>query len=135
MRGGVLRSKVDYELVGSQGCFAHRLLQLGDAGIHRRLTHWRPLLRVEAGWIVHVLVKGVLVLRPVNIPFRPAAFEGFAFLFKKSLLPILAQRVAGKTFPHQDALQVGMAGETDAKQVIGFSFLEICPWIDRHQRR
>ena len=48
---------------------------------------------------------------------------------------VLAERIVGEAVPHQDPLQLGMAGEPDAHHVVDFALLEIGPAVDVVERR
>jgi hypothetical protein len=79
--------------------------------------------RVKALGEVEIVMEYILFFREGMFALRPTALVGFDFLFVESFLPILAERVTFKSFPHQDAAQVRMACKLDAEQVPCFTFL------------
>src|SRR3990172_7626259 len=47
---------------------------------------------------------------------------------------VLAERMAQEPFPHQEALEVGMAGEDDAEEVVDFALLQVGSLPERRER-
>ncbi len=112
VRGGVLRPQVDDDLVGVERAPPPLPFAVTCPGRHT----WRHRLPapqpsgVKSGGYCDIVAEAVdLLLDAADLAIRPAALERLDVLFEVGFFPVLAQRVAGKALPQQDAAQVGMA--------------------------
>ena len=134
VRRRVLRAQVDHDLVGLEANVFH-FRRGRQPGIQRLVALRRPILQREAIRIFDVVPKGLCCSARYTWPPGQRDSNGLLLFFEVRLLPVLAHGVAPKALPHQDALEVGMAGEADPVQVPGFALLEVGAGEHRHQRR
>jgi len=124
---GMVRAEVDDQAVGLEAGGNH-LLDVNaqaDAVVIRLFIDGGEIVRAEALRIAHVLAEGIALFSAMHPALGPAAVEGLLILLVVDFFPVLTQRVAVEAFPEQDALEVGMALEGDAHQVVGFALLEV----------
>ena len=134
VRARVLRAHADDELVGVE--FADL-----DAAGQQRLAlgvvaagELGPILEVLGD--LHVGAVGIDLLGPEVLAeaLLDAAVEDLGRPLVVRLEEVLAEREVRVAFPHEDALQLGVAGEPDAHHVVDFAFLEIGPAPDVIER-
>ena len=132
VRGGVVRSHVDDDTVGVESVLLfHRVTR--QRAVEQRVAFGNPFFGVEVLREGEVILERIFILRHVELPIGPTAFERLGIFLVEALFPIFAKRVTFESFPHQNAAQVGVTGEFDPEQIPCFALLQIYAGIEVDQ--
>src|SRR3990172_5037047 len=113
----MLRAHIYHHLICFQVGHIARFDHFAHPSVKTDIALWHPGFGVESRRVIHILIKWIFILGAPYVPIRPAALERLALLLVISLSPILAHGMPVKSFPHQDAPEIGMPLEMYPKQI------------------
>src|SRR6266498_729651 len=124
MRGRVLWSKVEYDLVCIQSFFIFHTITCKRA-IEQSITFGNPLFRIEVLWEFQIILQRIFFLCQIELTIGPAALEWLEIFLVKTFFPIFAKGMSFIAFPHEDTTQIRVPYKSDSKQIPGFALLII----------